>query len=201
MSGVVGLILAGGQSRRMGGGDKCLLELVGRPMLQWVIDRAAPQVDALVLNANGPAARFASFGLTVLPDVVPGFVGPLGGILTGLEWAATHHPKCSWLVSFPSDAPLVPKDYVQKLLAVAIKEDAEIVCAVSNNRTHPVCALWSVALASQLRHAVVEQRVRKIDAWTVRHRLTHAAFDDDPFDPFFNVNAPEDLAEADRLLR
>ena len=201
MNGVIGLILAGGQSRRMGGGDKCLLELGGRPMLQWVIDRAAPQVDHLVLSANGPAERFVPFGLTIVPDVVPGFVGPLGGILTGLEWAAAHHPEVPWLVSFPSDAPLVPKDYVGRLISVAAADKAEIACAMSDGRTHPVCALWSVALAPMLRRAVVEEGVRKIDAWTIRRRLTHVDFDGGAFDPFFNVNTPDDLAEADRLLR
>lgn len=197
---ITGLLLAGGQSRRMGGGDKCLRPLGGRPLLAHVIDRARPQVDALVLNANGDPARFAAYTLPVLADTVPGFAGPLAGILTGLEWSAIHCPGASWLLSIATDTPLLPRDLAARLLAAVTAEGADLACASSGGRSHPVFGLWPVALAGNLRHALLDEGLRKIDAWTARWRLATVDFPVVPIDPFFNANRPEDLAEAERLL-
>lgn len=198
-SGIVGVLLAGGRSSRMGGGDKCLRSLAGRPILAGVVARARPQVATLILNANGDPARFAAFGLAVVPDVVGGFAGPLAGILSGLEWAAAHGGEARWLASFATDAPFLPKDLVKRLLAAAEAAGAELACATSGGRAHPVFALWPVALKAELRRALVEEGIRKIDVWTARYRLAEVDFACDPIDPFFNVNAPQDLAEAERL--
>jgi molybdenum cofactor guanylyltransferase len=197
---VVGVLLAGGLSRRMGGGDKCLKPLGGRPMLAHVIARAAPQVQALVVNANGDPARFAGFGLPVVADVVEGFAGPLAGVLTGMEWARAHRADCPWIATFATDAPFFPPDLVARLLAAA-GEGGPLACAASAGRAHPVFALWPTALAPDLRRALVEDGVRKVDAWTARHGLVDVAFAAEPHDPFFNVNTEEGLAEAERLLR
>jgi molybdopterin-guanine dinucleotide biosynthesis protein A len=199
-AGVVGVLLAGGLSRRMGGGDKCLRPLGGRPLLAHVIERAAPQVDALVLNANGDPARFAAFGLPVAADLVEGFAGPLAGVLTGLEWARAHRPETRWVASIASDTPFFPRDLVARLRAAVAAEGAELACARSGGRTHPVFGLWPTALAGELRRALVEEGTRKIDAWTARHRLAMVEFTVAGLDPFFNANRPEDLAEAERLL-
>jgi molybdopterin-guanine dinucleotide biosynthesis protein A len=198
--GIVGLLLAGGLSRRMGGGDKCLRPLGGRPILGHVIERAAPQVDALVLNANGDPARFAAFRLPVVADVVEGFAGPLAGVLTGLEWTRAHRPDARWVASIATDTPFFPRDLVARLLAAAQAEGAELACARSGGRTHPVFGLWPTALAGELRRALVEEDMRKIDAWTARHRLAVVDFAVVGLDPFFNTNRPEDLAEAELLL-
>jgi molybdenum cofactor guanylyltransferase len=196
----VGLLLAGGLSRRMGGGDKCLRPLGGRPVLAHIIERARPQVSALVLNANGDPARFAAFGLPVAPDVIEGFAGPLAGVLTGMEWAAAHRPDAAWLATFATDAPFFPRDLVARLHAAIARGKADMACARSDGQDHPVFGLWPVHLRADLRRAM-EEGVRKVDLWTARYKLAVAEFTTAPFDPFFNANRPEDLAEAERLLK
>ncbi len=197
---VTGVILAGGQSRRMGGGDKCLRALGGRPILARIIERARPQVQALVLNANGDPARFASFALPVIADSVEGFVGPLGGILAGLDWAAANAPQGRWVASFAGDAPFLPGDLVARFLAAVEREGADLAVATSGGQAHPVFGLWRVELREDLRRALVEEQIYKVDRWTARYKLAAVEFPATPVDPFFNANRPEDLAEAERLL-
>jgi len=202
---VAGVLLAGGQSRRMGGGDKCLRDLGGTPILSRIIARASPQVGPLVLNANGDPARFADFGLPVVADVIEGFVGPLAGILTGLEWASRNAPECRWLASFACDAPFLPMDLVTRMLGAADDGGANLACARSRGRSHPVFGLWSVDLVEDLSRAVRQEEIRKVDIWTGRHRLVEVGFpdvetDEGPLDPFFNTNRPEDLEEAEKFL-
>ncbi|MDH3474943.1 MAG: molybdenum cofactor guanylyltransferase MobA [Rhodospirillales bacterium] len=204
MTGVAGVLMAGGLSRRMGGGDKCLRPLAGKPILAHVIARARPQVTALVLNANGDPARFADFGLPVAADVVEGFAGPLAGVLTGLEWAARHAPECRWLASFACDAPFLPGDLVARLLAAVEAEGADMACAASLGRAHPVFGLWPLRLKDELARAMGEEEIRKVDVWTARYRLATVEFPEvetpaGPLDPFFNTNRPQDLDEAARF--
>lgn len=198
--GIAGVLLAGGLSRRMGGGDKNLRELGGRSILERIVAVARPQVGTLVLNANGDPARFAAYGLPVVPDVVEGYAGPLAGVLTGLEWAAVNAPGAAWLASFATDAPFIPGDLVSRLLTAVREEDADLACARSGGQDHPVFGLWPIRLAGDLRRAMVEEGIRKVDAWTGRYRLAVAEFGVEPVDPFFNTNRPEDLQEAERLL-
>ena len=197
---VAGVLLAGGRARRMGGGDKCLRQLAGKTLLERVIARAAPQVGALVINANGDPARFAAFDLPVVADSVEGFAGPLAGVLSGLDWAAANAPECSWVATFATDAPFLPKDLVARLGA-AVDADADMACAASGGRAHPVFGLWPVRLRAALRRAMVEEGIRKVDVWTARYRLAEVGFATAPMDPFFNVNSPEDLAVAEGVLR
>jgi molybdopterin-guanine dinucleotide biosynthesis protein A len=198
---VVGVLLAGGLARRMGGGDKCLRPLGGKPILGHVIERARPQVAALVLNANGDPARFAAFDLPVAADVVEGFAGPLAGVLTGMDWARAHRPDCPWIATIATDTPFFPPDLVARMVAAVEHDDADLACAASGGRAHPVFGLWPVRLADELRAAMVDEGIRKVDVWTARHPLVEVPFAADPIDPFFNTNRPEDLAEAERLLR
>lgn len=200
VAGVPGVLLAGGLARRMGHVDKGLLALAGRPLLARVVERVRPQVAPLILNAGGDAARFAEFGLPVLPDVVGGHAGPLAGVLTGLEWAAANVPDARWLASFAVDAPFVPGDLVARLLAAAEAEGADLACATSGGRDHPVFGLWPLRLRGALRQAMEDDGVRKVDRWTAAYRMAHVAFAGGAVDPFFNVNTPEDLAEAERLV-
>jgi molybdopterin-guanine dinucleotide biosynthesis protein A len=203
---ILGLLLAGGQSRRMGGGDKALRLLGGRPLLQRVIDRMRPQVAALILNANGDPARFAGFGLPVVPDSIPDFAGPLAGILAGLDWAAAHRPDCPVIASVATDAPFLPENLVSNLHEGMEAEGAELACAASAGQPHPVIGLWPVRLRDDLRHALVEEGVRKVDVWTGRYRLATVSFpelslgDGVAIDPFFNANRPEDFDRAAALL-
>ena len=197
----VGVLLAGGLSRRMGGGDKPLKELGGRPILDQVIERALPQVDTLILNANGDHERFKSYGLTIVRDVIDGYAGPLAGILTGMEWARDHKPDARWLVSFACDAPFFPKDMTSRLIVDVQKADADMACAKSNERSHPVFAIWPINLLDELRKAMVEEEIRKIDFWTSRYNTLQIEFSNiNDIDPFFNINRPEDLTEAEKWV-
>ena len=195
---VVGAILVGGQSRRMGGGDKCLKLLGGASLLSHIVGIFQSQVQSLLLNANGDPARFSGFELPVRPDCYGESEGPLVGILTAMKWAVEE--EAQWLFTVAGDAPFIPGDLVQRCLTTAIANRARMVCASSNGRAHPVCALWDVTLAEDLEQALFERGVRKIDLWTSTINGVIEDFSTDPVDPFFNVNTPQDLEEAERLM-
>lgn len=200
MTEIYGLILAGGLARRMGGGDKALVEIGGRPLLTHVIARLRPQVAGLVLNANGDAARFASFGLPVVADDIPGFAGPLAGIVAGLDWLARERPHATHAVSIAADTPFIPLDLAARLDAARVEQKARLACAASGGWTHPVIGLWPIDMRHDLRRALVDEDLRKIDLFTARYTIVRVEWDVLPFDPFFNVNAPEDVAEAENIL-
>jgi molybdopterin-guanine dinucleotide biosynthesis protein A len=200
VSATLGVLLAGGLARRMGGGDKPLRTIAGRTILERAIERFAPQCEALIINANGDPARFAATGLTVIPDDVPDFAGPLAGVLAALDWAAAHRPDLAYLASAAADTPFLPRDFVSRLHAAREAAGVPLACAESGGRAHPVNGLWPVSLRDDLRRALVDEGMRKIDRWTSRHGVALAAWGTEPMDPFFNANAPEDLAEAERLV-
>ncbi|MCR9257390.1 MAG: molybdenum cofactor guanylyltransferase MobA [Alphaproteobacteria bacterium] len=211
---IAAMLLAGGLARRMGGGDKGLKELAGRPLMDHVLDRLKGQdgavVDPVFINANGDPGRFAPWGLPVVPDVVEGAQGPLAGILTGLLWLREHRPDVPWLLTAPVDGPFLPLDLAARLFEAVAGDNgaedngaddrADLACVASGGRATPVVGLWPVALADDLKAAVIGEEIRKVDIWTARHRLSVVEFSDDPVDPFFNANRPDDLAEAERLL-
>ena len=192
-------MLAGGLARRIGGGDKSMIEVGGRPMLARIIARLAPQCDGLILNANGDPARFSAFGMPVVADAVAGFAGPLAGLLAALDWAAANRPDVGWVASAAGDCPFAPRDLVARLRAAALAQGAPLAVAASGGRAHPTMGLWSVGLREDLRQALVVEDCRGVGRWAARHRPAAAAWPTTPFDPFFNVNTRDDLAEAERL--
>lgn len=197
---IAGLVLAGGLSRRMGGAEKGLQLLAGQSMISRVIERFAPQVDRLAINANSEAEPYLHFGLPVLPDTIGGHLGPLAGILTGLEWAATL-PGVSHVATAATDTPFLPLDLVARLAALARPDG--IVLARSNGNRHPVFGLWPVALRQDLTQWLRTSDTMKVSAWANRHDLAYCDFDaagEGALDPFFNANTPEELAEAERHL-
>ena len=210
-----GLVLAGGLARRMGGGDKARIRIGGktilervlarlrpqcaRTILQRVLTRLTPQCSGVILNANGDLARFADTGLRVVADSIPDFAGPLAGILAGLDWAAANVPGIADIVSVPGDCPFLPSDLVERLSAARQAAGAPLACARSGDWRHPVVGLWRVALRDDLRKALVEEGLHKIEIWTARHGVALADWPTTPVDPFFNVNTPEDAAEAERI--
>jgi molybdopterin-guanine dinucleotide biosynthesis protein A len=196
----LGVLLAGGLARRMGGGDKPMREIGGRTILERVIERLRRQCAALILNANGDPARFAFAGLPVVPDEVPDFAGPLAGILAAMDWAAANRPDLEWVVSAAADTPFLPHDLVSRLHAARHVADTPLACAESGGRAHPVNALWRVGLRKDLRQALVGEGMRKIDRWTARHGIALAGWATEPFDPFFNANTPDDIVEAEALV-
>jgi molybdenum cofactor guanylyltransferase len=195
----LGLVLAGGLARRMGGGDKALLKIGAATILERVLDRLSPQCSRLILNANGDPARFAFTHLPVVADEIPDFAGPLAGVLAGLDWAAAQMPEFAWVASVPGDCPFLPRDLVARLHAARAAADLPLACARSGEWRHPVVGLWPVALRADLRRALVEENLHKIEVWTGRHGVAIADWPAAPVDPFFNVNTPDDAAEAGRI--
>jgi molybdopterin-guanine dinucleotide biosynthesis protein A len=190
-----GVILAGGLSRRMGGGDKCLLPLGDRPLLAHVIERLRPQVAVLALNANGDATRFSPFGLDVAADDAADFAGPLAGILAALDWAKRVHPSVTTVLTVPADTPFLPRDLAARLEAAGAPALVR-----SGGRIHPVVGLWPVKLADGLRAALRGEGIRKVEEWTRRLDPAIVDFEVGGIDPFFNVNTPDDLRRAAAFL-
>jgi molybdopterin-guanine dinucleotide biosynthesis protein A len=192
----LGLVLAGGRASRMGGGDKTLLKVGSATILERVLARIRPHCTSIVLNANGDPSRFAAYGLPVVADEVPDFAGPLAGILAGLEWAAREHPKIEWIASAPGDCPFLPHDLIPRLHEARMAEGRILACARSGEWRHPVVALWPVALRTDLRRALFDEDLHKIELFTGRYGIAVAEWPDRPVDPFMNVNTPADLAVA-----
>jgi molybdopterin-guanine dinucleotide biosynthesis protein A len=195
-----GLLLAGGRSTRMGGIDKSSLKLGGRTLIERGIARARPQVKELLISANEDIARFAHLGLEIISDNKGGFLGPLAGILAGLEWMQANRPEFSWLATFACDTPFFPPDLVEKLLHSVNTECALVAIAASGDQHHPVFGIWNTALLVPLQEVLAGQGSRKVDDFVARFPNTRVTFKANPVDPFFNINTPSDLAYAETLL-
>jgi len=195
----LGVVLAGGLAHRMGGVDKARIRIGGAAILERVLARLRPQCGRLILNANSDAARFADTGIPVVADSVPDYPGPLAGILAGLDWAARYAPEIAWVVSVPSDCPFLPRNLVARLHQARAEAGAVLACASSGERRHPVIALWPVAVREDLRRALTDEGMRKVDDWAARYAIGIAEWPAAPVDPFFNVNTPKQAAEAERM--
>lgn len=201
-----GVVLAGGLATRMGGGDKALRTVAGRRLFDRVIDRLRPQVASMAINANGDPARLAPFALPVIADETDDRPGPLGGVLSGMEWAAGE--GASHILTVAADTPFFPADLGARLGAAATDKTPIALAATPDDRPgregrlarHPTFGLWPVALRADLRAALADG-VRKVVLWTDRHGAASVPFDAAPFDPFFNVNAPDDIALAERIAK
>jgi molybdopterin-guanine dinucleotide biosynthesis protein A len=195
-----GILLAGGLARRMGGGDKALRKLGGIPLLARAIAALRPQCEGLVLSANGDPERFAGFDLPIVADDVPGFMGPLAGILAGLDWIAAHRPDVASAISVPADTPFLPGDLAARLMDARANDNALIACARSGGRTHQAVAVWPVSMRFDLRHALVVENIRKVEAFLQNYSRAIVEWPTLPYDPFFNANDPSDLAAAEAIL-
>jgi molybdenum cofactor guanylyltransferase len=195
----LGLILAGGLARRMGGGDKARIKIGGKTILERVLATMTPQCERLIINANGDPARFVDTKLPVVADSIPDFAGPLAGILAGLDWAAAHAPDIADIASVPGDCPFLPSDLVARLADARAQAKTPLACARSGDWRHPVVGLWPVRLREDLRKALMVEGLHKIEIWTARHGVAIADWPPTPVDPFFNVNTPEDVAAAERV--
>jgi molybdenum cofactor guanylyltransferase len=195
---ILGIILAGGLATRMGGGDKGLKAVGGRTILARVIARIGPQVERLVVNANGDAERFIDFDLPVIADDLPDRPGPLAGILAAMDFAAEMTP-CDQVLSVAADCPFLPQDLAPRLMAAMIVRQARVSVAHSGGFAQPTIALWDVALRRDLRRALADEGLRKIDRFTAQYAVASAEWPMEPYDPFFNANAPEDLALAETV--
>jgi molybdenum cofactor guanylyltransferase len=196
----IGILLAGGRATRMGGSDKALKTLRGVPLLARVAAILRPQCDSLLVSTNGEAARFARFGSPVVVDDIGGFAGPLAGILAGLDFIATQQPQAAFAMSVATDTPFLPADLVERLHAARSAAGAEIASARSGGATHPVITLWPIGVRTALRQALLGESLRKVDRFMSRYNVAYADWPVTPFDPFFNINEPDDLAAAERIL-
>lgn len=197
---VVGVILAGGLARRMGGGDKCLLPLAGQTLLQRTLNRAQPQVKQLILSANGNSLRFARTRLPVVPDIYPNSRGPLAGIHAALEWMHKDNPGTEWLVSFASDTPFFPGDLAAKLLQAATQTNARLAIASSLGRKHPTFSLWHASLKAVLAQQLEQNEVPRLQDWIQAQNAVEVNFPATDYDPFFNINTPQDLYAAEPMV-
>jgi molybdopterin-guanine dinucleotide biosynthesis protein A len=198
---VIGLILAGGQARRMGGADKAFLRLSGETLIARAIARARPQAGELIINANGDLKRFEGLGCEIIADRIGGFLGPLAGILSGFEWIRRNRPNARWLASFACDCPFFPADMVERLVAEAQNRDLPIAIAASGERHHPVFAVWSASLLVTSESVLHGQGLRKMDDFVAKFPNARVVFPSTPVDPFFNINTRDDLALAETLIR
>ena len=195
----IGVLLAGGLARRMGGGDKPLRLLARRPILDHVIERFQSQCCSLVLNANGDPGRFKAYGLPVIADSVPDYAGPLAGVLAAMDYCAAHRPDITDIASVATDSPFIPRDLVECLQEARSRAGTPLACAQSGDQTQPPFGLWPVSLREALREALVVEGLRKIDVWTARYGIATSIWQQTPYDPFFNANRPDDLEEAERI--
>lgn len=195
---ITGVILAGGLAKRMGGGDKCLLPLGGKTLLQRSIERAQPQVSELILNANGNSLRFARSRLPVIADLYEGFPGPLAGIHAALTFMDERNPNNEWLASFACDTPFFPRNMVQQMLAAT--GDAQLIVARSNGRVHPIFALWHASLLGRVEQRLQQSDTPRLQEWIEELKPTYVDFSATGYDPFFNINTPQDLYSAEAQL-
>jgi len=184
----------------MNGADKPMLMLAGKTLIEHVIEHVAPQVDELLINANGDISRFAGFGRELLPDKIGGYPGPLAGILAGFEWTKKNRPDTRWLTSFACDCPFLPGDLVSGLIAAAEKSGVPIATAASGGRRHPVFTAWSADLPLDTDDVLIGRGLRKVDDLIGAFPNTSVEFYASPIDPFLNINTPDDLVRAEALV-
>ena len=196
---IVGVILSGGLSRRMGNRDKSSLQLADKPLFEHVLDRFSPQCNSVIISSNSHNEQLSSYQLPIIKDSLEGFLGPLAGLLASMEWVQKHQPDTQWIATVPVDTPFLPTNLVASLYQSIHDNHSTIACAASNKRTHPVIGLWPVKLLSDLRLALTEKDIRKIDLWTSHYKVSHPDFSYKTIDPFFNINCHEDLIEAEVL--
>ena len=192
------VIMAGGKARRMGGKDKAFIKLQNKPILSYIIEKISTQTDNIVLNSNNNPVDFLKFKIEVIPDVISGHPGPLAGILTGMEWSYKKNKKIEWIVSLPVDSPFFPDNLVMRLYESAKKNNKLIAVASSLGRTHPVFAIWNMSLRVKLKISL-NNGVRKIDQFTENFNPSVVYFED-KHDPFFNINTPEDIKLAEKIM-
>ena len=203
---IPGIILAGGLSRRMGGGDKGLLMLGKTTIIERVIDKISPQVGSLAININGDSSRFPDYKLPIIPDSIKGYLGPLSGILAGMEWAFKNGNR--YIATVAADTPFLPDDFIKRLHTMVKSKNLNIGIAASRFLRrddvfiHPTFGIWEVALKDDLRDALAND-TRKIMFWAKKFKLDYYYFDtsDKLSDPFFNINTPDDLEEAKYRLK
>ena len=195
---ILGSILAGGKSKRMGE-DKLFLNLNNKTLIEYTIDKVKKYLNELIIITNNENEFFEKNNLITVKDCIEGQLGPLVGILTAMKWAKENSPKCSWIASFPCDTPFFPESIISKFIEESKKKESLILCASSHGRKHNIFGLWSLDLYDKLYNDIVNNKVRKVQDWTKANNIKNLEFKFKDYDPFFNVNTAEDLELAKKL--
>jgi len=197
---ILGAILAGGQSKRMGK-DKLFLELNNKKLIEHTIDKVKKYLKKIIIITNQDNKFFFENNLTTVKDCVEGQLGPLVGILTAMKWAKENLSKCSWIATFPCDTPFFPESIIKRFIEESEKKESLILCASSHGRKHNIFGLWSLDLYEKLKDDLINKKVRKVQDWTERNKIKNLEFKFKDYDPFFNINTKEDLEFAKKLSK
>jgi len=195
---ILGAILAGGQSKRMGK-DKLFLELNNKKLIEHTIDKVKKYLKKIIIITNQDNEFFSKNNLTTVKDCIEGQLGPLVGILTAMKWAKENLSKCSWIATFPCDTPFFPESIIKSFIEESKKKESLILCASSHGRKHNIFGLWSLDLYDKLENDLINKKIRKVQDWTEKNKIKNLEFKFIDYDPFFNINTEEDLAFAKKL--
>jgi len=197
---ILGAILAGGQSKRMGK-DKLFLELNNKKLIEHTLDKVKKYLKKIIIITNQDNKFFFENNLTTVKDCVEGQLGPLVGILTAMKWAKENLSKCSWIATFPCDTPFFPESIIKRFIEESEKKESLILCASSHGRKHNIFGLWSLDLYEKLKDDLINKKVRKVQDWTEKNKIKNLEFKFKDYDPFFNINTEEDLEFAKKLSK
>jgi len=197
---ILGAILAGGQSKRMGK-DKLFLELNNKKLIEHTIDKVKKYLKKVIIITNQDNEFFSKNNLTAVKDCIEGQLGPLVGILTAMKWAKENLSKCSWIATFPCDTPFFPESIIKNFIEESEKKESLILCASSHGRKHNIFGLWSLDLYDKLKDDLINKKVRKVQDWTEKNKIKNLEFTFKNYDPFFNINTKEDLEFAKKLSK
>jgi len=197
---ILGAILAGGQSKRMGK-DKLFLEFNNKKLIEHTIDKVKKYLKKVIIITNQDNEFFSKNNLTVVKDCIEGQLGPLVGILTAMKWAKENLSKCSWIATFPCDTPFFPESIIKNFIEESEKKESLILCASSHGRKHNIFGLWSLDLYDKLKDDLINKKVRKVQDWTEKNKIKNLEFKFKDYDPFFNINTEEDLEFAKKLSK
>lgn len=195
---VVGLLHTNNSHRAHHCGEKCLKKLMGKPVISYVVERVSPQVSRLVLNANGDPTRFHDVDIPVVPDAIDDLSGPLAGILTGMEWVHENAPDSEWLATFATDSPFIPEDLVLHMLEEIERNHADMAFISCGGRPHPEYGIWPVELAEDLRYALMEENIKRVDKWTQLYDTITVEYPAQPIDRFTLTNFIEGIVDVER---
>jgi len=197
---ILGAILAGGQSKRMGK-DKLFLEINNKKLIEHTIDKVKKYLKEVIIITNQDNEYFFKNNLITVKDCIEGQLGPLGGILTAMKWAKENLTKCSWIATFPCDTPFFPESIIRSFIKESEKKESLILCASSHGRKHNIFGLWSLDLYDKLQDDLMNKKVRKVQDWTEKNKIKNLEFEFKDYDPFFNINTKEDLEFAKKLSK
>jgi len=197
---ILGAILAGGQSKRMGK-DKLFLELNNKKLIEHTIDKVKKYLEKVIIVTNQDNEFFFKNNLITVKDCIEGQLGPLVGILTAMKWAKENLSKCSWIATFPCDTPFFPESIIESFIEESEKKESLILCASSHGRKHNIFGLWSLDLYDKLKDDLINKKVRKVQDWTEKNKIKNLEFTFKDYDPFFNINTEEDLEFAKKLSK